>query len=67
MDMSFANQVLSIEYLLKNGRDLQPKVYPVPHELDQDIARRKLAAMGMRIDTMTDEQETYANSWKAGT
>ncbi|MDQ3097195.1 MAG: adenosylhomocysteinase [Chloroflexota bacterium] len=67
MDMSFANQVLSIEYLLKNGRDLQPKVYPVPRELDQDIARRKLAAMGMRIDTMTDEQQTYANSWKAGT
>ena len=67
MDMSFANQVLSIEYLLKNGRDLQPKVYPVPRELDQDIARRKLAAMGMRIDTMTDEQQAYANSWKAGT
>ena len=67
MDMSFANQVLSIEYLLKNGRDLQPKVYPVPRELDEDIARRKLAAMGMRIDSMTDEQRTYANSWKAGT
>lgn len=67
MDMSFANQVLSIEYLLKNGRDLLPKVYPVPQELDRDIARRKLSAMGMRIDRMTDEQQTYANSWKAGT
>lgn len=67
MDMSFANQVLSIEYLLKNGRDLQPKVYPVPRDLDLDIARRKLAAMGMRIDEMTEEQRNYASSWKAGT
>ncbi len=67
MDMSFANQVLSIEYLLKNARDLGPKVYAVPRELDEDIARRKLAAMGMRIDAITEEQRTYASSWKAGT
>jgi len=67
MDMSFANQVLAIEYLLQHGSELTPNVYPVPHELDQQIARSKLAAMGMRIDTMTDEQATYANSWKSGT
>ncbi len=67
MDMSFANQVLSIEYLLKHGATLEPKVYAVPRELDEDIARRKLDAMGMRIDQMTEEQRVYANSWKAGT
>jgi len=67
MDMSFSNQVLAIEYLLQHGSELTPNVYPVPHELDQQIARSKLAAMGMRIDTMTDEQAAYANSWKSGT
>ena len=67
MDMSFSNQVLAIEYLLQHGSELTPNVYPVPHELDQQIARSKLAAMGMRIDTMTEEQATYANSWKSGT
>ena len=67
MDMSFSNQVLAIEYLLTHGSELAPNVYPVPHELDQQIARSKLAAMGMRIDTMTEEQATYANSWKSGT
>jgi adenosylhomocysteinase len=67
MDMSFANQVLSIEYLLENAGKLAPQVYPVPRELDQDIARRKLEAMGTRIDSMTEEQRVYSNSWKAGT
>jgi adenosylhomocysteinase len=67
MDMSFANQVLSIEYLLKHGTELEPRVYPVPRELDEEIARRKLAAMGMNIDTMTKAQAEYARSWKAGT
>ncbi len=67
MDMSFSNQVLAIEYLLKRGGALKPDVYPVPHELDQQIARSKLAAMGMRIDTMSEEQAAYANSWKSGT
>ena len=67
MDMSFANQVLSIEYLLGKGKDLKPNVYAVPEDLDALIARLKLEAMGMRIDTMTTEQSTYANSWKAGT
>jgi len=67
MDMSFANQVLSIEYLIKNAGKLAPQVYPVPRELDEEISRTKLEAMGMRIDKMTDEQATYAKSWKAGT
>ena len=67
MDMSFANQALSIEYLLKHGKELAPRVYPVPRELDEEIARRKLEAMGMRIDTMSAAQAEYARSWKAGT
>jgi adenosylhomocysteinase len=67
MDMSFANQALSIEYILKNEGKLKPQVYPVPRELDEEIARRKLEAMGTRIDKMTEEQTVYSNSWKAGT
>ena len=67
MDMSFANQALSVEYLVKNARQLTPQVYPVPRELDEDIARRKLAAMDMNIDSMSEEQRLYASSWKAGT
>jgi len=67
MDMSFANQALSIEYLLKHGKELAARVYPVPRELDEEIARRKLEAMGMRIDTMSAAQAEYARSWKAGT
>jgi len=67
MDMSFANQVLAIEYLLKQGSALKPDVYPVPADQDALIARLKLEAMGMKIDTMTDEQRTYSQSWKAGT
>src|SRR5712692_2388602 len=67
MDMSFANQALSIEYLLQHGKELEPRVYPVPRELDEEIARRKLEAMGMNIDKMTAAQAEYARSWKAGT
>jgi adenosylhomocysteinase len=67
MDMSFANQALSAEYLIGKGKDLAPQVYPVPRELDEQIARAKIEAMDMKIDTMTDEQRLYANSWKAGT
>ena len=67
MDMSFANQALSIAYLMMNAGKLAPQVYPVPRELDEDISRTKLEAMGMRIDKMTDEQAIYAKSWKAGT
>ena len=67
MDMSFANQVLAIEYLLTKGKELKPDVYAVPEDLDALIAKLKLEAMGMKIDTMTDAQKTYATSWKAGT
>jgi adenosylhomocysteinase len=67
MDMSFANQALSIEYLIKNAGKLAPQVYPVPRELDEEISRSKLEAMGMQIDKMTEQQAIYAKSWKAGT
>jgi len=67
MDMSFADQALSVEYLQRNAGSLAPQVYPVPQELDEQIARTKILAMGMRIDAMTEEQRLYANSWKAGT
>ena len=67
MDMSFANQALAVEHLVKNAGSLKPQVYPVPRELDALIAKQKLAAMGMHIDTPTEEQKAYANSWKAGT
>ena len=67
MDMSFANQALSVEHLIAKAKELEPRVYSVPRELDEQIARGKLDAMGMKIDAMTDEQRTYARSWKAGT
>jgi adenosylhomocysteinase len=67
MDMSFANQALALEYLVKHGRTLERRVYPVPAEIDQEIARLKLASMGMAIDTMTPEQEEYQRAWQEGT
>jgi adenosylhomocysteinase len=67
MDMSFADQALSVEHIQRTARTLEHRVYPVPRELDEEIARQKLEAMGMHIDAMTEEQRTYANSWKAGT
>jgi adenosylhomocysteinase len=67
MDMSFANQALGAEYMLKHASELQPRVYTLPLEIDQDIARLKLQAMGVTIDTLTAEQQTYLNSWEAGT
>ncbi|WP_052888444.1 adenosylhomocysteinase [Thermogemmatispora carboxidivorans] len=67
MDMSFANQALGAEYMLKHASELQPRVYTLPAEIDQDIARLKLKAMGVAIDTLTSEQQTYLNSWEAGT
>jgi adenosylhomocysteinase len=67
MDMSFANQALAAEYLLQRGSSLQPKVYRLPIELDQQIARLKLATMDLRIDTLTAEQEAYLASWREGT
>ncbi|TKJ29141.1 MAG: adenosylhomocysteinase [Chloroflexi bacterium B3_Chlor] len=67
MDMSFANQALGIEYLVKKGSALEKKVYPVPDEIDHEIARLKLAAMGLEIDSLTPEQEEYLSSWEEGT
>jgi adenosylhomocysteinase len=64
MDMSFANQALSAEYLVKHGKELTPDVYPVPREIDHEIARLKLAAMNVQIDTLTEEQKTYLTSWQ---
>jgi adenosylhomocysteinase len=67
MDMSFANQALSAEYLVKNHRQIEKKVYPVPHEIDRKIAGIKLQAMGVQIDQLTREQEHYLASWEKGT
>ncbi len=67
MDMSFANQALAAEYMLKNAGKLQKQVYTLPEELDREIARLKLHAMGVRIDTLTAEQEKYLRSWEEGT
>ena len=67
MDMSFANQALGAEYMLTNAKELQPHVYTLPTELDKEIARLKLHSMGIRIDTLTPEQDHYLNSWESGT
>jgi adenosylhomocysteinase len=67
MDMSFANQALSLEYMVKNADQLEKKVYSVPADIDREIARLKLAAMGVQIDTLTAEQLAYLNSWEEGT
>jgi len=67
MDMSFANQALCLEYLVKNIGKLQQKVYTVPEEIDLEVARLKLASMGVKIDKLTPEQEKYLNSWEEGT
>jgi adenosylhomocysteinase len=67
MDMSFANQALSAEYIIKNYKKLEKKVYRVPEEIDREIARLKLKAMGIKIDALSREQEKYLNSWEMGT
>ncbi|HEX6699754.1 MAG TPA: adenosylhomocysteinase, partial [Gaiellaceae bacterium] len=67
MDMSFANQALSAEYAVANAGSLERKVYPVPQEIDDEIARLKLETMGVTIDTLTDEQARYLESWDEGT
>ena len=67
MDMSFANQALSAEHLVKKGKRLENKVYPVPAAIDEMIAKLKLKAMGVKIDTLTKEQKEYLSSWEAGT
>lgn len=67
MDMSFANQALAAEFMLKNGGELTGNVYDMPIEIDREIARLKLKAMGVEIDTLTPEQEAYLNEWSLGT
>jgi adenosylhomocysteinase len=67
MDMSFANQALGAEYFLQNKDTLEKRVYDVPEDLDREIARLKLASMGVSIDVLTPEQEKYLSSWESGT
>jgi adenosylhomocysteinase len=67
MDMSFANQALSVEWVVRNHASLEKRVYPVPPEIDHEVARLKLRAMQVDIDTLTDEQELYLRSWDQGT
>ena len=67
MDMSFANQALCSEYIAKNGKDLAPDVYAVPKDIDKEVGRLKLEAMGVKIDTLSAEQDKYLNSWEIGT
>ncbi len=67
MDMSFANQALSLEYLVKNADKMEKTVYGVPQDIDMEIARLKLEAMGISVDKLTNEQEEYLNSWEHGT
>lgn len=67
MDMSFANQALSAEYMANEHAKMVKKVYPVPQDIDEEIARLKLASMGIEIDTLTPEQEKYLSSWEMGT
>jgi len=67
MDMSFANQALSAEYMLKNSKKLKKQVYGVPEKIDKEIARLKLDAMGVKIDKLTPEQKKYLASWEMGT
>jgi adenosylhomocysteinase len=67
MDMSFANQALSMEHLAKYAAELEPDVYPVPEEIDREVAKLKLDSMGLHIDTLTKEQVKYLSSWEEGT
>ncbi len=67
MDMSFANQALAAEYLVKNSRNMDRKVYRIPEPIDREIARLKLKAMGIKVDQLTAEQKKYLDSWEMGT
>jgi adenosylhomocysteinase len=67
MDMSFANQALAVEWVVKHRAELGPEVYPVPVDIDKEVARLKLHAMGVEIDTLTAEQDSYLHSWQQGT
>ena len=67
MDMSFANQALGAEFIVKNKGKLENKLYTIPHHVDVEIAKIKLQSMGIEIDTLTDEQQKYLNTWNEGT
>jgi adenosylhomocysteinase len=67
MDMSFANQALAAEWVVRNAEGLAASVHPVPKEIDREVARLKLHAMGIEIDELTQEQERYLHSWEQGT
>jgi adenosylhomocysteinase len=67
MDMSFANQALAAEYIVKRGRTLERRVWGVPRDIDREIARLKLASLGVEIDGLTSQQESYLASWRQGT
>ncbi|MBI5182808.1 MAG: adenosylhomocysteinase [Nitrospinae bacterium] len=67
MDMSFANQALCAEFMIKNAKELENKVYKVPKDIDKDIARMKLKSLGIKIDTLTAKQQRYLSSWEMGT
>jgi adenosylhomocysteinase len=67
MDMSFANQALCLEYIVKNRGKLEPRVYQVPEEIDKQVARIKLDSTDIDIDSLTSEQEKYLTSWEEGT
>jgi adenosylhomocysteinase len=67
MDMSFANQALCLEYLIKMKGKLERTVYPVPEEIDQEVGKLKLASMNIAIDSLTEEQQNYLASWELGT
>ena len=67
MDMSFANQALCLEYIIRNRGRLETRVYPVPEEIDKEVARLKIQSMDIGIDSLTAEQEKYLTSWEEGT
>jgi len=67
MDMSFANQAFAVEYIVKNGRKMEKKVYKIPEETDKEIANLKLISMGVKIDILTEQQKKYLSSWQIGT
>jgi adenosylhomocysteinase len=67
MDLSFANQALSLEYIIQHGEELENQVYTIPEDIDREIARLKLESMDIKIDTLTKEQDKYLSSWEEGT
>ncbi|HYV00888.1 MAG TPA: adenosylhomocysteinase, partial [Actinomycetota bacterium] len=67
MDMSFANQALSVEWIVREAKRLEPRVYEVPEDIDGEVAKLKLAAMGVDLDRLTEEQRAYITQWQHGT